>query len=100
MDKIFAKTQKNLNLGIFKPSKPSPVNLFAKIGICHFSYFMMWNFMENKRKNWWSRDLAFQANVKRNEAKLIGNSCQGGCPTYFYRKDDIYFQLQYGGTFL
>ena len=66
---------KNLILGTFKPSKPNPLNLFAKIGIRHFSYFMMWNFMEKKRKNWWSRDLAFQANGKRNEAKLIGHSC-------------------------
>ena len=74
---------KNLILGIFKPSKPSPLNLFAKIEIRHLSYFMMWNFMEQKRNNWWFRDLAFQGNGKRSEAKLIGHSCQGGCPTHF-----------------
>ena len=50
MDKIFAKNPKNLILGTFKSSKLSPLNVFAKIGICHFSHFMMWNFMEKKEK--------------------------------------------------
>ena len=30
MDKIFAKTLKNLTLGTFKPSKPSPSELIFK----------------------------------------------------------------------
>ena len=42
----FCQNPRNLILGTFKPSKPSPLNLFAKIGIRHFSYFMMWNFIE------------------------------------------------------
>ena len=71
----FCQNPKSLILGTFKPSEPSPLNLFAKIGIRHLSYFMMWNFMGKKRKSWWSRDLAFQSNAKRNEAKLIGQSC-------------------------
>ena len=50
MDKIFAKTLKNLLLATFKPFKPSSLNLFAKTGIRHFSYSMMWNFMEKKEK--------------------------------------------------
>ena len=40
----------NLILGTFKPSEPSPLNLFAKIRIRHLSYFMMWDFMEKKKK--------------------------------------------------
>ena len=46
----FCQNPKNLIVGTFKPSKPSPLNLFAKIEIRHFSYFMMWNFMEKKKK--------------------------------------------------
>ena len=46
----FCQNTKNLILGTFKPSKPNPLNLFAKIGIRHFSYFTMWNFMEKKKK--------------------------------------------------
>ena len=50
MDKIFCQNPENLILGTFKPSNPSPLNLFAKIRIHHFSYFMMWNIMERKEK--------------------------------------------------
>ena len=46
----FCQNPKNLILGTFKPCTPSPLNLFAKIGIRHFSYFMMWNLMERKKK--------------------------------------------------
>ena len=28
----------------------SDQNFFSKIGICHFSYFMMYNFMEKNQK--------------------------------------------------
>ena len=44
--------------------------------------------LKNK-KDWWSRDLAFQANGERSEAKLIGHSCYGGCPTYFLTTETI-----------
>ena len=49
MNKIFDETLKTF-LETFKPSKPNPLNLFPKTGIRHFSYFMMWNFMEKKEK--------------------------------------------------
>ena len=45
MDKILAKTLKILFQGLL-----IPLNLLVKIVIRHFSYFMMWNFMEKKKK--------------------------------------------------
>ena len=52
MNKIFAKTLETLFLGHFldflSPTSQAHPNYFSKTGILHFSYFMMWNFMEKK----------------------------------------------------
>ena len=71
----FCPNPKNLVLGTFKPSKPSPSKLICKNW--DPSLFSLYDVKLHgkKRKNWWSRDLAFQANGKRNEVKLIGHSC-------------------------
>ena len=82
MDKISWQNPKNLILAAFMASKPSPLNLL-KLGFVTFLTLWYETSWKKKRKNWWSRDLAFQANGKRNEAKLIRHSCEGGWPTYF-----------------
>ena len=71
MDKIFCQNPENLILGTFKPSNPSPLNLFAKIGIRHFSYFMMRDFMEKKKKKLMIQRSCIPGNREGNEAKLI-----------------------------
>ena len=50
MDKTFVKTLKTLLEGFLSAPSQAHLNLFSKIGIRHFSYFMMWNFMGQKQK--------------------------------------------------
>ena len=50
MDKNFCQNPKNLILGTFKPSKPSPLKLFANIDIRHLLYDVKLH-GKRKRKN-------------------------------------------------
>ena len=50
MHKTFAKTLKTLLWVPLNPPSQAHLNFSSKIGICLFSYFMMWNFMGKKQK--------------------------------------------------
>ena len=72
---LFEALIKNLILGAFKPSKPSPSKFICKNWDPSLFLFYDLKIHGKKIKNWWSRGLAFQENGKRNETKLIGHSC-------------------------
>ena len=87
---------KNFILRTFKPSKPSPLNFFAKIGIRHFSYFMMRNFMEKKEKKLMIQRSCIPGKWEKEWSQIIRTLLLRCVPNlFFHHRDDIDFQLQY-----
>ena len=97
----FCERPKNLTLGTVKPSKPSPRNLFGKIGIHHFSYFIMWNFMEKKRKKLVIQRSCIPGKWEKERSQINRTLLlRQVLNLFFHHRDNIDFSLQYGRTFL